>query len=167
MWRILVLSGSLELYECCYHKSNSTFDFCFRLSCLCDGNSEIPEWIHSFKFLNLDVNFLLRMRIFHCPLSVFFFLFDHQSMSGSFVVRSASYGSFSTNQVDIIYEVKIIDLLSPADNFVLPEFSSLTFYIQGKYEQEKPLSFSQFSYRIIYLMCTLWRLYFSNCFQSF
>lgn len=125
MWSILVLSGSLEFYKCCYCKSNSTFDFCFRLSCLCDGNSVIPEWIHSFKFLNFDVNFLLRMRIFHCLLSVFFFLFDHQPMSGSFVVRSAGCGPFSTNQVNIIYKVKIIDLLPPADNFVLPEFSSM------------------------------------------
>lgn len=42
-------------------------------------------------------------------------LFDHQSM-GSFVFRSASYGSFSSNQVDTIYKVEIIDLLPLAEN---------------------------------------------------
>lgn len=35
---------------------------------------------------------------------------------GSFVFRSASYGSFSSNQVDTIYKVEIIDLLPLAEN---------------------------------------------------
>lgn len=83
-WGILVLSGSTEFCKCCYHKSNLTFDFCFRISLLCDDNSEIPEWIHSFKFLNFDVNFLLCMRIFYCPGAGLFLLFDQQSTGSSF-----------------------------------------------------------------------------------
>jgi len=64
------------------------------------------------------------MRIFHCPLSVFFLLFDQQSTGSIFAVRSSSYGPFSSSQVDTIYRVKVIDLLPLAVNFVLPEFSS-------------------------------------------
>lgn len=67
VWDILVLSGSTEFCKCCYHKSNLTFDFCFRISLLCDDNSEIPEWIHPLiqvsqlwcKFLLVYENFLL------------------------------------------------------------------------------------------------------------
>lgn len=101
------------------------FYFWFLLqTSLCNGNSEISEWIHSFKFLNFDVNFLFHMRISHCPLCIFFPLFDHQSIGSSFVFRSASYSSVSSNQVDTICKAEIIDLLPLAENFVLPEFSS-------------------------------------------
>lgn len=55
----------------------------------------------------------------------FFLLFDHQSMGSSFVLRSASYGYFSSNQVDKICKVDIIDLSPLAENCVLPEFSSI------------------------------------------
>lgn len=84
----------------------------------------ILRYLNESTHLNFDVNFLLRMRIFYCPLSVFFFLFDHQSMGSSFVLRSASYGPVSSNQVDTIYKVKIIEHLPLTDNSVLPEFSS-------------------------------------------
>lgn len=117
---IIILSftfDSLEIFlcvefsKCCYHKY--TFDFCFWPSLLCDGNSEIPEWVHSFKFLNFDVNFLFFRRFFHCLVSGL--LFDQQSTGGSFVVKSS-------NQIGILYKIKIIDLFPLADNFVFKHF---------------------------------------------
>lgn len=145
------------------------FYFWFLLQILlCDANCEVSEWIHSFKFLNFDVNSLLPMRIFHCPLCIFFpVLFDHQSM-GSFVFRSASYGSFSSNQIDTIYKVEITDLLPLAENFVLPEFSStLNLLHSRRIWTEMPPGeiFRSILVKIIYLVCTLWRLYFSEAFK--
>lgn len=74
---ILVLSDSVEFYKYCCHKSNSTFDFCFRLSLLCDGNSEIETSMNPLiqvsqlwcKFLVWEFSLVLNLFFSSCVIT--------------------------------------------------------------------------------------------------